>query len=743
MTDKYGAAHRQLVQDTNDGKVATPPKKVTTSVASGGSGHKVIGDDSKSALYQGLLGVGQEILSTVKARQDELDFAEGYNKGLDEGYAENERSPLRDMLFGPSATLRGAQKRIIDNDSRMWLNARMTSLEDDIKTMDEDEYQVELTEQLQKTLEQHDDPEIIAQLSQSAAKNFQTLARNHAQQRQIWIDASNEQAVVDNMNGGILQLRAAQKHGDVQSQLQAQEDAEAMFDQPLDMNHEVWLKAVNRTIVETLGRGEVLAYDLAEDQGLIAAMSQKDRAKLQSAYAIYDHKNGRKFHVAQQSLTSRIDNGLATDAELVAFKQEYPEQGDNLNSIREYKDKVDAELAEIARQKALTIDELMDGDVKFNSREPAERRDAVTSTFNSIADENLAQIRQKNFEKGTFTGDMEAPFTAQQRFEYMLENPMPFAQVWAKHPDVKTPMIQNLVTNIISDFRNENLDPEVGVPAMVKKVNALKQFQMLDGGNFHNQFRSAKDAQDFSVYTYMVDAGFDPINAVRELRLVSDMPEIELAEYADALDEGMEDLADDFLGQSPESQGWLGLYNKTPDNEQAFNSELKSRLAEALTIYKGDMSKALPAASAAIRRNGLVANGQFIPNGRALDIKGGSLEDYIRGLNADDAMRTQITNSGNGFAPDVDYTTLELSANPFNKKAVLMHGRHETTGQPITISLNLPQHGSHFSTYGFNSFTGYNPNIADTEERKAVFLRNNKLLSTYKTIGKAIDQAVK
>ena len=744
MADKFGAAHRQLVQDTNDGKVAPKRAAPTTSISSAHGGHRVIGDDSKSALYKGLIGIGQEILGNVKERQDKLDYAEGYNKGLDEGFVESERSPLRDMLFGPSATLRGAQTRIVENDSRLWLSARMKSMEDDIKAFDEDEYQAELTSQLNAAMEQHEDPEIKAQLSEQATRNFQTLARNHAQQRQIWIDAANEQAVVDNMNGAILQVRAAQKHGDLQTQAEAAAEAELMFDQPLDMNHEVWLKAVNRTLIQTLGRGEDIAYNLAQEKGIIDSMQAEDRAKLQSAYAMFDHKNGRKFHLAQQSLVSRIDAGTATDEELVAFKTSYPEQGDDLNTIREYKDKVDAELAEIARQKALTIDELMSGDVKFNSRKPAEQRDAVTSVFNSIADEGLSQMRQDAFEKGEYTGDMQAQFTPAERFEYMLDNPMPFAQVWAQHPDVTTPLVQNLTTQVITDLRREELD-EPGVEQLQRKFNALKTFQALDGGNFHAQFRSDEDAQMFAAYSYLVnDAQFNPINAVREMRTVADREPIKVDQpvYQEMIRENLDDLADDFLDQSPESQAFFGLFNKTPDNEQAFEMELERRLTKSLELFKGDMSKALPAAQAAVRRNGIVANGQFIPNGRKLQIVGGSVEEFIRGINASDEMRSQITNSGAGFAPDVDYTSLELAFNPHNPKTVTMIGRHEATGQPTTLTLNLPQDREEFLPYGFNSFTGYNPYIADKDERRRAFLRNNKLMKGYKTIGQAIGRIV-
>ena len=742
MTDKFGAANRQLVEDTNKGKVYPPPQKLSVNQRQTGAGITRVGDDGKTELYRSLLGVGQEVVGRIAARQEKLDYAEGYNKGLDEGYLEKERSPLRDMLFGPSATMRGAQQRIIDNDSRRWYNARLKSMQDDMMSYDEDEYQQELTDNLKTTLEEYDDPEIKAQISTLAAKQFEHLARTHAQTRQVWVDEVNNRAVEDTMSQAVNTVQSAQRYGDQAALNSALEDAKDMFEQPLDMNPNVWLETTGRVITNFLVKGDELAYKMAEKQGILDMLPPATQSKIKSAYELFEAKNSSEFYTDQLALNDSIAKGTSTEATLVAFKQKYPEQGGDLNKLRAEKTEADRELAEIARQRALTIKELISGDVAFNSRKPEEQREAVSNAFNRISDIGLEAMRKDAYDSGQYDGDMDAAFTQEDRAEYMLDNPMQFAQVWAQHPEVKTPMVQNLMTGVISDFRREELDAD-GIEVMKKRVAALKQFQALDGGNFHNQFRSAKDAQDFNVYSYMVDAGFNPIDAVRELRLVKDMPEIELADYADSLDESIEDLADEFLDQSPESQGWLGLYNKTPENEETFNQVLKSRLAEALTIYKGDMSKALPAASAALRRNGLVANGQFIPNGRQLDIKGGSLEDYIRGLNADDAMRDQITNSGNGFAPDVDYTTLELSANPFNKKAVLMHGRHETTGQPITISLNLPQHVSHFSTYGFNSFTGYNPNIADTDERKAVFLRNNKLLSTYKTIGKAIDQAVK
>ena len=745
MADKFGAAHRQLVEDTNDGKRIAPPAAPTTSVGKQRIQTRTVGSDDNTQLYQGLLNVGTEVLRGMKKRQDEQNYIKGYNKGLDEGFVESERSPIRDLLFGPSPTLRGAQQRIIENDSRRWLNSRMKSMEDDMMSFDEDEYQTELSSQLQAVLEDHEDPEIIAQITKTATKNFETLARNHAQARQMWIANANTRAVQDSINEAVLGMRSAQQYGDTQAQKDAQADAELMFDQPLDMNPDVWLETINKVVIDNLSTGDDLAYRMAEQKGIVDMMSPTEQKRLATAYSMFDAKNGRKFHIDQTALVEGISKGTMSDADLVAFKQAYPEQGPSLNQLRADKVEQDAVLAEIARQKALTINELVSGDVKFTSRTPAEQREAVETVFNSIADEGLRVQRQAAYQEGTYTGDMEADFTAEQRRDYMLDKPMQFAQVWAQHPEVKTPLVQNLATSMISDLRMEDLDEE-GVQHLRRKFEALQQFEALDGGNFHNQFRSDEDAQMFAAYSYLVkDAGYNPINAAREMRTIASREAIDVTEdrYVAAINANIDDLADSFLDQSPESQKFFGLFTVTPDNEQAFNHELQQRLTESLKMFKGDMSKALPAAEAAVRRNGIVSNGQFIPNGRSLDIKAGTLEDYMRGLNVNDEARAAITNSGAGFAPDVDYTTLELSVNPFNKKAVIMHGRHEATGQPISISLNLPQQGSDYTPYGFNSFTGYNPNIADTDERRKAFLRNNKLMQGYTTVGRAIEKFVK
>lgn len=517
-----------------------------------------------------------------------------------------------------------------------------------------------------------------------------------------------------------------------------------MFEQPLDMSSDAWLATTSNVVISQLSDGDDLAYRMAEGEGILDMLPASERRKVESAYAVYDSKNGQKFHIDQLSVMDRIAKGTARDADLVAFKQAYPEQGADLNTLRQQKVEQDRVLAEVERQKALTIRELVSGDVKFTNRSPEEKREAVSTVFNAISDQGLNVERQRAFEAGIYQGDMEAPFTMEQRNDYMLNNPMQYAQVWAQHPEVKTPAVQNLATSVISDLRREDLD-EDGVNALRKKFDALQQFQALDGGNFHNQFRSDEDAQMFAAYSYLVkDSGYNPINAIREMRTMASRDAIEVNDdvHQHAVRANLNDLEDRFLDQSPESQGFLGLFNKTPDNEQVFRHELESRLTKALEMFKGDMSKALPAAEAAVRRNGIVSNGQFIPNGRALDIKAGTLEDYTRGLNVNDEARAAITNSGAGFAPDADYTTLELSLNPFNTKAVIMHGRHEATRQPISISLNLPQHGSDFTPYGVNSFTGYNPNIADTNERKAAFLRNNRISEIYKTAGKTIEKFV-
>lgn len=744
MADKFGAAQRQLVKDTNAGKIE-PPKPITTSVDTSGTRRRVIeGPDEKSMLYRSLINVGSEVLGRMKKQKDRADYIDGFNKGLDEGFAENERSPIRDAIFGPSATLRGAQKRIIENDSRLWLNARMKTLEDDSKSLDEHAYQAELTSQLQATLEEHEDPEIKMQIAERATKQFETLARNHAQYRQIWIDASNVNAYKETLSSAVLNMRAAQAHGDFDSQVEATQEARHMFFQPLDMNTEAWLETTNSVIIDHLAKGDDLAYRVAQDQGMLDMLDVDQKSKLDTAYSIYENKNSRKYFVEYDSLLKRMDRGEASDADLVAFKQAYPEHGPELNELRADKSAIDAELAEIARQKALTIKELVSGDVAFAGRTDVEQRDAVATTFGALADEGLRNLRQQAYEAGEYDGDMDSGFAPEERMTYMLDNPAPFAQIWAMHPEVTTPMLQNLATSMISDIRREDLDEE-GVKMLTKRFEALKQFEALDGGNFHTQFRSTEDAQMFATYSYLVhDAMYNPINAIRELRTVASKDPIDASTpfYKEMVNDNLDELEDDFLDQSPESQAFFGLFNKTPENEQAFDLEMKQRLSEALELFKGDMSKALPAAKAAIRRNGIVSNGQFIPNGRKLQIKGGSVEEFIRGINVDEDMRAQIANSGAGFAPDVDLTSLELSINPSNPKTVIIHGRHEKTGQPITLALNLPQSREEFLPYGFNSFTGYNPYIADKDERRRAFLRNNKLMKGITTIGEAIGRAI-
>lgn len=744
MANEFGSSYRQLVQDTNEGKVApSVDTTITTSQQSAGGGVTRVTNSDKPALAQAFLKMGTKVLGAMNERADARAEVEGYNKGLDEGYAESQRSPLKDLLFGPSPSLRGAQKRIVQNESRNWLSGMMASLKDDIKAMDGDEYQKHLSDQLQSAMETQTDPEIKAQLQESAASHFETLARNHTQARDLWIANVSDAAVEDTMNSAMLRMRNAAQFGDAKSQQEATDEAETMFDQPLDMSHERWLETTNRVMIAGLVRGDNLAYRMAEEKGIIDMMTPTEQVKLDTARQMYERKNGRDFSIDAIDLETRISKGTATDDDLLAHKAKYPEQSKDLNVLRKELSDAQEVIAEIRRKEAQAVDDYYNGDVAFADLNAVEKRKAVATVFSTIAKDGMTRERATQIQDGTFNGDPKAQFTPEEQQAYMLDNPMRFAQVWAQHPDVETPMIQNLATNIASDFRRENLT-EQDVQMLSKRVGAMKVFQKEDPVAFGNQFRSDADASKFEVYSYLVDdAGYPPVNAVRELRLIESLPDIDTKteKYQEDIRDNMSTLADYFLDNSPESQGVLGIYNKTPNNAQVFDQELRMRLEKSLHMFKGNMDMALPAAKAAMRRNGIVSNGQFIPNGKTMiDIKGGSVEDFIRGVNASADYRALITNTNNGFAVDTDYTSLEITPNAFNPKSVTIHGRHKDTGYPINVIVNTPQRGSEFRTYGINSFTGYNPNIANTDERKRVMLRNNKQARGIKMVGKFIDQ---
>ena len=741
MANEFGASHRALVQDTNDGNVAPAPKATTTSINVTGRSTQTIGKDNKAALTQGLLDVATGVVSKINERQKKVDYAEGFNKGLDEGYEETQKSPLRDMLFGKSATLRGAQDRIIANDSRQWLNSKMKSLKDDIKTMDEDEYQQFLTDELKGALEDHTDPEVKAAIQMQAAKQFETLARNHTQMRQAHIDMTNDQAVEDTMYQATQGMRTAQQFGDLKAQREAQDAAEEMFDQPLDMDSDVWLATTNRVIIKQLGQGDDLAYRMAEAKGIIDMMPPREQAKLNVSQQVYARKNGRDYQLDSSILKGRIAAGSATDDEIAALQAKYPNQV-NANDWRDVKLKQDEALATLRKEQAEATDALISGDVAFNNYTPVQRKQAVAEAFNGLADDGLALARRDMIANGQYDGDPNAPFTQAQRMDYMLDNPYKFASMAAQHPEEKFPAIQNMATQIMFDMRNENLT-ESDIDGTQKKMEFLEQFKSQLGNNFQKQFRSTDDAANYAVYSGLVkDVGMHPVNAMREVRRIQSADAIDIKNYTEAISDSIGDIEDDFLDESPQSQGINGMWYATDEFDTTLTEEIERKMTKYTEIYKGDMEAATRAAKADIRRNGVVSNGQFIEGGAHVNIRGGSIEDYIRGVNADDNLRSQITNLGLGFSVDTDYTSLKITTDPFNKQNIILHSVHETSGHPISVVLNTPTSGADFSTYGVNTFTGYNPNIADRKERAAAMIKDNTLLRGHRAVGDAINQMI-
>ena len=83
-----------------------------------------------------------------------------------------------------------------------------------------------------------------------------------------------------------------------------------------------------------------------------------------------------------------------------------------------------------------------------------------------------------------------------------------------------------------------------------------------------------------------------------------------------------------------------------------------------------------------------------------------------------------------------------MTTDPYSKQNIILHGRHEKSGHPISVVLNTPTSGSEFSTYGVNSFSGYNPNIVNRQQRATTMTRDNVLLRGHRKVGEAIEKLV-
>lgn len=743
MADQFGASHRQLVKDTNAGQVEAPPGAATTSINVSGRSHTTYGKDQKSDLTEQLLKTAMMATGKVIKRRKEIDYAEGYDRGLEEGFAENEESPLRDALFGKSATLRGAQARIIETDSRNWLNMRMKHLDDDSKQFDDKQYKEYLEQALNASLEDHDDPEVRASIKKSATASFETLARNHSKFRQAWVDMENNQAVEDQMESGVQTMEAAMMYGDEKSQQEAMDATEKMFEKPPTMDREKWLETINRVATNNLANGKDVVLRFAQQKGIIQQMRPEEQRKLAIAKEIYDKKNSQNFHQSEAILLGRITAGDATDAEITAHQAKWPGQV-NANVLRNKKLVADEALAKARKEQAEATDAFISGSTTFNDYSEAQKAQAVASHFDAMSHDGLAKVRAEAVQAGTFTGDPSAPFTQQQKEDFMLENPYMFASAAAQHRDVKYPAVTNMGTQMMYDMRNESLT-EDDIPGLQKKMEFMEVFKTQMGGPaFQSQFKSKEDAANYAVYSgFVKDVGMHPVNAMRELRRIAEAPEIVMTEdLYDEMREITEDLEDDFIETSEQSQGLEGWWYKTDEFDTTLTDEINTKMQKYTQIYKGDMEAAQRATMADIKRNGVVSNGQFIEGGANVNIRGGSIEDYIRGVNADDRLRSQITNLDLGFAVDTDYSALKVTTDPFNKKNIILHSVHEDTGHPISVVLVTPSSGKDFSTYGVNAITGYNPNLTNRGERINAMTKNGLFQPTRKAIGDITDKAL-
>lgn len=747
MADQFGAAHRKLVQDTNEGKLAPASSPLTRSVDTSSTKLRTYEStiDDKDELYRGLLKLGSDFLGRVKEEKDRRDYIEGWNRGLEEGYLENERVPWRDMIFGPSATMRGAQERIIHNDSTQWYNAKLKSMDDDVKYMDEDEYAAQIDEEFTKTNSQYDDPYIQSQMLKKTTTQRENLGRVFAQKRKVWVDAANSKAMSDGIKSQMDLYRTSASTGDFESLKYSVEGLKEALVGGMDLAPDAHREILTASVIDDMSNntdGKLL--DLLKQEGYYDMLDGEQKERVDMAERIMHEKVDKQYYLDRRNLEDAIQAETATDEDLQRFAAQYPWERERLNKWREVRqDRVD-EMNLIRQDEALARWQLTTGDIAFADRPMKERRKALEQETRSMAINALRVQRKEDIATGSFEGDPDADFTDEDIHNFMLENPKRFAIMYKDHPEIKVQHIQNLISGVNHTIHSQDATLE-DVEEMTRKMEALRVYENVMGDQFSNQFRDAESQQTYRVYDDLVRrSGWNPIDAKRELQKLKDAPAFDRATIEEYEMEDMaEEVVDDFLDQSDESQSWFFGLNMSPDNEELFRQTVGLRLERNLEIYKGNREMAMYATHADMRRNGVVSHGQFIPDGKTVNIQGGTIEELMTGINGNAEMRSQIMDLGHGWAPDTDFEEVEISVNPLNKNTIILHGRHEKTGAPITTQIAVPQRATDFPRTDWQTWSGYNKYQPDPEKRRQQFIEENPATRAVKGAAKLMDSILK
>lgn len=504
MSENYGRASRELVKDTNAGKVHQPPGTISSRVDRLGlksvrTGRQNVvvdgGSDGKDAVVQGLISMADKLVD----RSLQERAAENYIKGANMVGTEQGRRSIEEMnsswgtkLFGPNATLRGAQDTILKTHTDQRANDMRAYIAEDGFKLDDDEYDEYTRTQLEEALEPYEDPEIREKITDRYIQQLALTSRDRKIKHDIYLQKVNMDAVEKDVAQTLANVNQLVSMGTEDDLADATTMVAELFINETDMEDAAHSNMLGRTIIDQLDSGNSFLYEQAKAAGVFSKIDEDVMPEVASAYKQYQDNQGQKEGTSYARLErdvldpdydlEQLDASLTTHIELYGATertQKIYEQGQAARVARnlkqDYEDKVDYQLAIQPYSQA------------FRRQPPEARSASVSRSLSNIAnEEHELYLKRSGIPREDITEDNKRP-TPQEKVGYLFHTTKKWASTWA---DGRTPVKEVAMMGKHYDavIRNSEQFPVQAVGALREQTKWMKHLQQQDTQLFSDQF---------------------------------------------------------------------------------------------------------------------------------------------------------------------------------------------------------------------------------------------------------------
>lgn len=642
----YGQSNREVVQNTNEGRVDPPVTEQAT--VTGGGARRLhdpnVGQQNRlaTALVDTAGQFGQMAVAE-KHRNERIEGAKLVADGKAEEYINATEPTFAEKLFGNKPKMRVAQEMQVaqevnrlDDQMRDWIE--QTGHKEDSQA-----FQDQYDELYNETAGKYNDDPMKDLIAATYSQNLETTRREHAKAKNLF----DQQHLLDTTMKGWADssVKATRdlNSDDAQTRDEAIGKLQTALAKPEAMSDSAYRDGAFKTAMDDLTKGMTESTAIFEDDGVFDDLTYEQQQALQGMKEIHQIKNDSEFNSKLQQLQSFVASGNSAGAEALAkeLQLENPRAVDSINAIVNQANAVATANAKAIAENQVdrqdNLEHYKNG--RLNLLSPEQQYQASQDLDHALKTDAVTLDRQKYIAEGDTVypeghvlagvplGDANAPpsdaelNSASELPSYRTSK----HQHWARHGGGNDPYVTGL-TNTVDQLLRMPADQLAQNPEMedqlrtgIEELNALAS---LPGAaqQFKQSFDSPEAYDKYKRVSMDMQAGDNLTNslnreAAAQQRIDDGIPNPVRSERQQGRD--VKAITSEFKKEHQDrSLLKLGM-RQNIDNSEALDARAKHLYDGNLALFNGDHQKAMNQTSWQLNNVDATIGNKHVINGAA------------------------------------------------------------------------------------------------------------------------------